>query len=701
MKIKLVTSPHLQHFKLLQDDAEIGNPSVMYSFAPVGLLMLVAVTRQNLGIKPIIYDLNRRIIDGTIALNDKFYQNVASAICADSPDIVGFMTECDSYHHVLAICAAIKEIHPHCIIELGGPHASAVAKVTMERCPYIDAIVMGESEISFPLFLTSCMAGDDYPIPGVLRRAKNGLILEGAPCALVEDLNDLPPPAYDIYEPDPDEAIFLEVGRGCPFQCTFCSTAPYWHRRHRVKSPKRILSEIQWLIELFGTSCVHFTHDLFTTNRAWVQEVCQILIEANVPILWTCSSRTDTVDDELLALMSHAGCKAIYFGVESGSERILKEINKNISLNHSLEIFRICNKYGITPNPGFIAGFPSEDMQSLTDTFTAFTQALKVGCKPVHLFGFCPFAGSLIYKTLKDMENRGHFLDLPLGKLIEEKNRKIIASDIDLFGSYFRPRLPHLSINDHNLIDGIDEFSLLVDVARLPCLILAEIKGGMMVLYQEWISWISTINDKRGISIYRRYYGSPVTFCDFLIEKFKENILAPDFAISLTSVIRMNILLAAKWQRKRQIINPEQISSLYENSEDIKLDSYLSLGNIVAKLEVAYDIREMLTDSPFDETYEPQKNPIFLVWQITSTGDLKLLDVDKPLFHVLDKLEKEPRTVRELITHFTQNSNLTGATKSHEILNIFKDAIEANLIYLKNTKEKEDLYYVDHSSKQI
>src|SRR5262249_48402881 len=149
------------------------------------------------------------------------------------------------------------------------------------------------------------------------------------------------------YRPDPGEEMFLEVGRGCPFQCEFCSTAPYWHRRHRVKSPTRILEEIRTVQHLFGTKRVHFTHDLFTTNGTWVKSMCEALIGAGSPVGWTCSARTDTVDEYLLSLMKEAGCSAIYFGLESGSERILREIKKNIPLSHSLEIISTCRRVGI------------------------------------------------------------------------------------------------------------------------------------------------------------------------------------------------------------------------------------------------------------------------------------------------------------------------------------------------------------------
>src|SRR5207244_4124552 len=100
---------------------------------------------------------------------------------------------------------------------------------------------------------------------------------------------------------------------------------------------------------------------------------------------------TDTVDEHLLALMKKAGCSAIYFGLESGSARILREIRKDIPLSQSMEIITACRSLGIAPNAGLIVGFPSEDNASLRDTFSVYEQILRLGCRPAHIFAFCPF----------------------------------------------------------------------------------------------------------------------------------------------------------------------------------------------------------------------------------------------------------------------------------------------------------------------
>src|ERR1043165_5098113 len=132
MRILLATSPHVRHMAVLQSDFT-PDQAMMYSFAPVGLLALAAVLREDLQIDPALFDTNHEIVTGRIRLGKAFYQNAAERICAQEPDVLGYMTECDSYHHVLQIMEQVKRRRPACVCVLGGPHASAVARATLTR----------------------------------------------------------------------------------------------------------------------------------------------------------------------------------------------------------------------------------------------------------------------------------------------------------------------------------------------------------------------------------------------------------------------------------------------------------------------------------------------------------------------------------------------------------------------------------------
>src|SRR3989338_2707038 len=160
-----------------------------------------------------------------------FYRNVAALIQRHGPDILGFMTEADSYHHVLAISKECKKLMPRTTIILGGPHASVTDYETLRNFPFIDLIVRGEGEASIAELVEGIKGNKDRP--------------------LIEDLDTLPVPAYHLYDISPTDCVYVEAGRGCPHACTFCFTAPYWKRQYRVKSPERVISEMALLREQY------------------------------------------------------------------------------------------------------------------------------------------------------------------------------------------------------------------------------------------------------------------------------------------------------------------------------------------------------------------------------------------------------------------------------------------------------------------
>jgi radical SAM superfamily enzyme YgiQ (UPF0313 family) len=628
----------------------------MYSFAPVGLLALSSMLRSTLQIEPVLFDLNQQIVNGAIRLDASFYQNAAARICEHEPDVLGFMTECDSYHHVLQIMEAVKQQRPECHCVLGGPHASAVARPTMERRSFVDAVVIGEGEETLPDLIRALDEGGSRPVPGALRRNGSTGILDGGPRQLAAELDDLPIPAYDLYRGTPDEEIFVEVGRGCPFQCTFCSTAPFWRRKHRVKSPARILAEITLVQQLYGSHRVHFTHDLLTTDKHWVADLCHTLIAADTPVKWTCSARTDTVDRPLLELMKEAGCDAIYFGVESGSPRILREIKKDILIDESLQMLRLCRDIGIRPNSGFIVGFPTEDRASLQDSFSAYERAVELGSRPTHIFGFCPFASSSLYPSLNGMVCDGHFLDIPMDPSLDQKNRTLIASDSVLFGSYFRPP------NDvaPSRLHGVDEFSSLVEPIALPALRLSRAIGGMLELFDRWSVWIERRNVSIGASPFRRFYGTPLLFCEFVVEELRAVCSADDPMLQLADVIWTGFDVARKWARLPPTTMATHRSlDVPEVGRSIELGDVVQLKTVVATKRLDYDVLPLIGVPP-DRAPEPEKKPTHVMWDLSDDHHVRLSVVDPLLYSTLQRLQHGPKPVASLFVEWMDEASGTA-----------------------------------------
>jgi len=233
-------------------------------------------------------------------------------------------------------------------IIVGGPHTSA----DLESVPdFVDHIVIGEGEQA----ILDVVSGH---APRIVQ----------AP--LIENLDELPSPAWDYFVNlpydftaswIPVEPVFtMNTSRGCPFRCTFCSVASVWGRRYRCFSAERTLNDVQYLVEEYGAKGIYFREDNFTTNRRRVVEFCSGLLERNIWIRWMCETRVDSLDRELIELMHRAGCMAFYIGVESGSQRLLDFMRKDITIEQIEAVFRWCNEIGVHTYASFIVGIPTE-----------------------------------------------------------------------------------------------------------------------------------------------------------------------------------------------------------------------------------------------------------------------------------------------------------------------------------------------------
>lgn len=680
LSVSLVTSPHVRHPSVLAADFEPAQ-SHMYTFAPVGLLSLIASVRERLSYEPKLFDLNRAIIAGQVTVGPLFYRHAAELIAADEPQVVGFMTECDSYHHVLQIAEQLSSLLPACKIVLGGPHASSVAHATMERCAAVDAVVCGEGEKSFAELLDAYENSLDKTVKGVVLRRTDGTVSDGGPPELIADLDNIPVPAYERYQAASGEEIFVEVGRGCPFSCTFCSTAPFWQRKHRVKSPARILQEIKFIQSLYGSQRVHFTHDLLTTDRKWLKELCHALQDAGTPVAWTCSARTDLVDEDLLSRMAAAGCAAIYFGIESGSSRVLADIRKDIPPHESLDRLRLCRSVGIKPNAGFIVGLPTDDEESVRQTFASYEEALRAGCSPTHLFGFCPFAGSSVFQNLPDLQCDGHFLDLPLGAVLDDANRGRIAADSLLHGSYFRPRTPELSRLGFGFIEGVDQFSALVEGALLPSLHLAGILGGMFDVYRAWIIWVGRHNALRGVEPQRRWYGTPTAYCNFLQQSLLAVGRASGEMSALAEVIGVNHEIAFAMSLSpptamasyRSFSQPDGVSTL-------GLQSSVMRGSVLATLAVEYDVVPALAWRPGDEMPTIKPKPMHLAWQ-RHGASIRILEISDLLFGLINCIpEGTTTTIAELAVRCARGGTNGWTGDFEDVVRTLSDGVDHDLI---------------------
>ncbi|MGO9567912.1 MAG: B12-binding domain-containing radical SAM protein [Desulfomonilaceae bacterium] len=381
MKILLIPNPILEE----------GRPD---SYVPLGLLSLATVLHQD-GFDVEILDIN------SISSNPTF-RDVPAAIIERNPDVVGFSAWCNSYFDLIKFAGIVKEQRPHVKILFGGVQASNVDTETIEVFPQVDVVVRGECDHTIGRIIRSL---DDpnalLKVPGLTFR-NAGQIVRTPDSHPVADLNSLPLPDYSLFPSVGSlDHVSIDAGRGCPFTCSYCVSNKMAEGRFRQRSVESVIKIVKQVVADFDAKKLRFEHDLLTLNRKWVLELCDALIQEKLVKPWSCFSRIDTVDDEILSRMAAAGCDQIFYGVETGSPRMQRVLNKRLKLERALEVVRKTCELGIRATCGFIVGFPQERSEDLAQTLRLMLELHFAGDREeisLYLRLLVPFPGSPLYE---------------------------------------------------------------------------------------------------------------------------------------------------------------------------------------------------------------------------------------------------------------------------------------------------------------
>jgi radical SAM superfamily enzyme YgiQ (UPF0313 family) len=345
---------------------ETGSLATLDVHPHLGLLALAAAATGQ-GHSASIYDPKRLLRSGHLAYDDTLYERVAYELLAAAPQAVGFTTLGCSFLFAINVAAELKRREPDLPILLGGPHATMLHRPILERFPQFDLVARHECDEVIAPLLDGLPSRRLEHIPGLSWRDGGRLrYTEGKP--KVEDLDSLPIANYDLY-PVAElglDLLRIEAGRGCPFACTFCSTAGFFQRSFRLKSARRLVEELDALHERYGTVDFKLDHDMFTVNRHKVHEFCSAVRGRGYR--WRASARVDCVDDALLEAMADAGCVDLYFGIETGSERMQRVCQKKLDLALVRPILRTSRRLGIECTVSFITGYPEETEADQDDT---------------------------------------------------------------------------------------------------------------------------------------------------------------------------------------------------------------------------------------------------------------------------------------------------------------------------------------------
>ena len=306
------------------------------------------------------------------------------------PHAVGVTATSHSRFWTISLIREIKK-RIDVLIIAGGIHFSLTAQDAMRNIRELDVVVKGEGETTTIEFLNTFFSGGDLAhIKGIVFRSNDGNILETPTRQFQTNLNSLPDPAWHLFNMNKYNAILegcksgektigLMSSRGCPFNCIFCSNKAFWKQKLRFLEPDRFVNQLIKLNKEYGFFNFDFWDDTFTANKNHVYDICSRLLATDFSMNIYFRSRVETVDKDLLTMLKKVGGFAIGYGIESGSQRILDRISKNIKVEQAINTVKQSIDMGFLVKAFFMTSLPGETIEDVEKTYKMVDKLKKYG----------------------------------------------------------------------------------------------------------------------------------------------------------------------------------------------------------------------------------------------------------------------------------------------------------------------------------
>ncbi|MDD5109026.1 MAG: radical SAM protein [Candidatus Omnitrophica bacterium] len=288
-------------------------------------------------------------------------------------DIYGISSTLFGFQDVIKFSALIRKVDPQSLIILGGLCTVLSPELILKNIPEIDIVVQGEGEVAMKRICSSLAAKTRWDGIGGVCFRHNGSYFYNQEIELI-NFDELPLPAYHLlnikhYYLHPPFGLYspvisMETSRGCIFKCEFCCLS----KNYRARLVESVVEEMVYLKRTYGINEIYFVDHTFTISQEYIRMLCQRIIDKKLKLHWTCKTRVDCVSPETLKIMKAAGCYMISYGVESGSEKILKNLNKGITVADIETAFVLTRKYGIRSIAYLIVGSPGENKDTIKET---------------------------------------------------------------------------------------------------------------------------------------------------------------------------------------------------------------------------------------------------------------------------------------------------------------------------------------------
>jgi len=397
---------------------------------PLGLLY-VAASLQKAGHNVYVYDAIVGADESMwgVSCNNGVYrmgatmEDIKKVVNEINPDVVGIGNQYTSQvDNAVKTAEAVKEVRREIEVIVGGPHASVMPATFLEGYNAVDYVVMREGEITLPELLESIAGYRDIATVKGVAFKKEGKLIVNEQREFIENLDDLPLPAYELIDmeryfyfneqgkngretykyPGSERSVSIITSRGCPFNCVFCSIHLSMGRRFRSHSVDFVIMHIKYLKERYNLKHIHFEDDNFSFKISRFNDILGGMIENNLNITWDTPNgvRADYLNEDILKKCAISGCTYLRIGVESANMEVSKKIiRKHLEIDKVIEIAKLCNKIGIDLEAFYIIGFPGEKIHQMKDTIDfAIKQERLHGLYPYDMFTATPLIGTDLYK---------------------------------------------------------------------------------------------------------------------------------------------------------------------------------------------------------------------------------------------------------------------------------------------------------------
>lgn len=304
------------------------------------------------------------------APNGYSYEDVKRILKQSKPDAIGISANISIKNQSTTLVQSLKEEFDVPIF-MGGSLATTFPHNALKDNPHLSFILRGESEKTIPEVLGKLEKGESLKdVPGIGYR-ENGHVIVTEPREPIKNLDEIPPPAWHLYNIPIYKALPLQTAkhpavpylssRGCPYaRCTFCFEGGIAAPNYRRHSVERVINDIKILVERYKVKEVAFWDDIFFVNQEWVLEFCRRFKEEKIDIPWQALAYINSITTKMIEAAGKAGCWNIAIGYESGNEEVLRRIKKATSLEKTKEVTKAIHKHGITTRGFFVVGLPGD-----------------------------------------------------------------------------------------------------------------------------------------------------------------------------------------------------------------------------------------------------------------------------------------------------------------------------------------------------